>query len=352
MNTITLFLKVLPLLKIRDSSLVQEYVDLVAFPSLFTTGKIHNHHVLPKSIARDAGISELVYNDPNINIVSLEIQDHIIAHYYLYRILGGKMTYAFHKLVKFIPEWESIVSSKKTTRFITKEISRAILECPNINAGCKMPEEMRQKMRDVARDRSLCFYKSWSDAGRVAWKGKKHSSEDIEKMRVSHLGKKGHLHTENELNKMRERHVGRIALVKDGYRRYVFKDSDDWHTLINDGWVRPSPSKYYTPKGRQERKAIMVICPSCGKLIDSCGLSAHKAMCEQEVAGILTTKRASKVTEIHECDFKKFGSQLFPDKELSSKGKPTFWTSDEINEIVEYVRKNKLITRRCGHDEI
>ena len=47
---------------------------------------IERHHIIPKSLGG---------NDDDDNIVLLSAGEHFLAHYYLYKIHGGKMTYAF-----------------------------------------------------------------------------------------------------------------------------------------------------------------------------------------------------------------------------------------------------------------
>jgi hypothetical protein len=345
MTAADLFLSNLSNLNIRDSSFIQKYVDLVGFPGLFFVGSTHKHHVLPKSIAKVIGVPKSVYDDPTINIIELEIHDHVLAHYYLYKMLGGVMAYAFHRMIKFYPDWNQL-HTRTSSVIIDQALKEAVIECHSPLLGKKMPDAMREKMKMIAANRPPEFYRNFTKAGNESKKGTHPSLETLKKMRDARLGKPGHLHTREELDKMRECHLGRIRLVKDGQRRYVFDNSDECKILLDAGWQRPVQNKRYILHDRLPRIPVMITCPVCGKEMDSCGATAHIKVCQNELNGYLTTHSASKLIKIHEVALLKFGKMVFPNKELGKDRSPVYWSLDEIESIDDFVKKKGLFKKR------
>jgi len=363
MNAATLFLQNLASLMIKDRSFLQPYVDLAAFPSLFSTDKTNEHHVLPVSLAIDLGITKKDYDDKTTNIVTLEIADHVLAHYYLHKLLGGKMTYAFHRFTKSIHGWEKLFSNKKNRIQIVAEIAKSIKDfqeyVSKTRKGKKlnlkypkkgipqgpMSEESKRKMSEAAKNRPEGYYNARVELMQKAWKGRRHSEESRKKISKAKLGKKNRPASFEQKEKIRESMQGRVVLTNGIKKRYVFKNSEIYQKLLNADWRLLSPSSHVS-------QGVLLSCPWCGKQGKAPGiLGYHFNFCKsnparkkrkdniratkQKAKGNLSSSDAAKAAGLSVPHFVRLGKLLFPNK-IIFQGSITFWTEIEVQQIQNY----------------
>lgn len=79
----------------RKINMVHRYINFISSVKNTVNDIIENHHILPKSIWPE--YKDLLINDWNSSLLTL--RQHFIAHYMLYKIFGGKMTYALYQMV-------------------------------------------------------------------------------------------------------------------------------------------------------------------------------------------------------------------------------------------------------------
>jgi hypothetical protein len=276
-------------------------------------------------MAMDLGIPASEYNNPEINIVGLEIRDHIIAHYYLHKIFGGKMTYAFHHFTKSVPGWQNL------------DINKAINE---IAMSVEKYQKIAPKMR---RGRKLNIA-SFADAVPSL------DSEDIFR------------DGQNKALKILGDHPTIKRIPKDasdkrylGRRTYINKTTGDCKKEFlsendkNSEWYKVPT---YKDKGYRHRIHETLTCPWCGRTGKVPGiLSYHFDFCiknpnavirresfdiqNQEGLGNLTTANAAKETNMSLPHFVRLGKRLFSNKNIP-RGCIVFWTRYEIEMICWY----------------
>jgi hypothetical protein len=338
MDATSLFRSVLPRLAIRDKKFLQPYVDLVSFPGLFVEGKTNNHHVLPKSMAVDLGIPAKEYNDPEINIVNMEVRDHVLAHYYLHKLFGGKMTYAFHHFTKSIPGWQNYGLNN-----VLDEISKSI----------KYYQKITSQMRRGKKLNIASFVDAIPplDAENIFRDGQNKSVRILgDQLLIKRI-------PQNTLDK---RYLGRRVYVN----KETGEHKKDFRSLtgINneDKEWREVPT--WRDKKYRHRVHEILSCPWCGYTGEVPGiLSFHFDFCKknpnaiprrehidikyQETLGNLTTANAAKATNMSVPQFTRLGKRLFINKKIP-RGNIVFWSNYEV----EMIRWYKQLTTKERRD--
>jgi hypothetical protein len=334
MDSTFLFRQTLPRLAVRGKKFIQSYVDLVSFSGLFVEGKTNNHHVLPKSMAIDLGIHASEYNNPEINIVNLEIRDHILAHYYLHKIFGGKMTYAFHHFTKSVPEWQNLDINK-----VIDEIARSVEEYQKITSRMRRGRKLNIASfsdaipslisEDIFRNGQNKFLKTLGDNPTV-------------KRIPKNTSDKRYLGMHIYVNKMTRDCKKDFLGVED--------KNSEWRKI-----------PFYKEKEYRHRIHETLTCPWCGCAGKVPGiLSYHFDFCtknpnaiirresfdiqEQEVLGNATTANAAKKTNMSVPHFTRLGKRLFPNKNIP-RGYIVFWTKYEI-EMIHWYKQLTMKERR------
>lgn len=206
------------------------YLEFIASCAAPETGRVERHHILPKSLFPK-------YKKDLDNIRELRMRDHVWAHYYLCQVFPKslKMAYAYNQMIGRDSEAKSIqelaelyeikkietgeacrkrtTGRKQSPETIAKRVAkikgkkRTPEQCAAISRRMKgrkfgpMPEWRKKAISEQHKGRKDSPETTIRRS--LAAKGRKKSAEQLEKMRLSQLGKK-------------------IYILKDGTRKKMF----------------------------------------------------------------------------------------------------------------------------------
>lgn len=216
-----------------NSHYFNRYCKFISYCSIRTTTEtyLEKHHILPKSLGGD--------NSPE-NLISLTAREHFLAHWMLWKAVGGKMAYAFHLMCSFnkestrsshvyaalilevnklrseLAKGKSIMISsitgevkaisKTSQEYMSGEYSAYFVGERNWAYGRKLSQERIEQLRLANKDKATvrdpntgkCFkisifdkdyiggkYESHVAGDRNPFKGKKHTDEAKSKMGVN-----------------------------------------------------------------------------------------------------------------------------------------------------------------------
>lgn len=150
-------------------------------------GYFESHHIVPSSL------SKKLKKDKN-NLVLLTAREHFIVHACLEK-MGLTDAVRTSMLRAFIHMKASPYGERYTSKLYEYAKIRFANYIGNLKRGVKLPDERRERMRIYMLENN-------------PFRGKKHSSESIEKMRKSHKGK---VITEEHRNKISQTMKGRLS---------------------------------------------------------------------------------------------------------------------------------------------
>jgi len=197
-----------------------KYLKIVS--SSCTEDVYDEHHIVPRCYFKHQKIS---VDNSKLNIVRLSIQDHILAHYYLYmcskeswfkyanlcsiKYFTGRENISEEDLIKILPDIVALNEESRRLNSIQHSGSN------HVNYGKHLSEETKNKISKAKKGR-------FNSNGKL---GSKLSEETKEKIRIAHFGK--------SKGPMSEEHKRAISVSNKGKHKNIIY-TDEMRKLMSE----------------------------------------------------------------------------------------------------------------------
>jgi len=254
--------------ELNKKSINKRYVDrYIEFINHFQNSGNIQHHILPKAKDMWPEYSELKIYE--WNKCFLGEREHFIAHWILWKALGGSQTFAFYQM------------KNKNKEFLSSRVYKTLKE--NVKEIYRTDKERNSRISKKCKD----LHKS----KKIGMWGKKHSEETKKKISKAHANR---TFTETHINKIKESqqktfskkdyiHPNKGKIFSEEHRKKI----SDNHADIS-GFNNPMYGKKFTSEHRKKiseaaKNRPKKICEHCRKSISPTNYSRwHGENCKMK----------------------------------------------------------------------
>jgi len=305
----------------KDFIRYKRFINSRKFRNISEEFPTHDHHILPKSLCPGSWTEEK--KDNELNLIPLSLREHIVAHMFLWKAFGGKMTYVFNMMTNYyrtkfnsrlyeMLKIEAINQHKEFLKeYYSKEENR--LQRGDFRRGKTLEEAFGEERALIIREKLSNNHYDCSGENNSFF-GKHHSTRTKRRLASLREGKtfeeifgeekakevKSTLSEKTQQRVKRGEHIfqnlekhpreGKILLEKEDKKKFVL--FDEVPDYLNRGWSASPSSTYFSKKRTDEEKRehykeaaskrLKKECPICGRMIANPVYSRHYISCERK----------------------------------------------------------------------